>query len=146
MASAQNFKNHTRWDPVFHLAVSLVLLLNIIASAWWYGRHYYQHVRSGAWLVLVSIALFLLALKARTYALKVQDRVIRLEEKMRLAALVSPSELVELESLTEGQYVGLRFASNAELPDLARRAVRENMTGKQIKEAIKSWRPDEWRV
>jgi hypothetical protein len=76
----------------------------------------------------------------------VQDRVIRLEEKHRLAALVSASELIELESLTIKQYVALRFASNAELPDLARRAIRENLTPKQIKEAITSWRPDYDRV
>lgn len=146
MASAQNFKNHARWDPDFHFFVAPVLLLNVIASGWWYGRHYHQHVHSGAWLTLVSIALFVLAIKSRMYAIKVQDRVIRLEERTRLATLVSPSEMVEVESLTEKQYVALRFASNAELPDLARRAVRENLSPKQIKEAIKSWRADEWRV
>jgi len=84
--------------------------------------------------------------KMRSYSLKVQDRVIRLEEKVRLASLVSASELAELESLTIAQYVALRFASNPELPELARRAVREKLTRKQIKEAIKSWRPDEYRV
>jgi hypothetical protein len=90
--------------------------------------------------------LFLVALKVRVYVLKVQDRVIRLEERVRLAQVVSESELIELESLTMRQYIGLRFASNAELPDLARRAVRESLTEKQIKEAIVSWRPDNDRA
>lgn len=146
MASAQSYKNHARWDTDFHFFVAPVLLLNVIASGWWYGRHYSEHMRSGAWLVLVSIALFVLAVKTRMYSIKVQDRVIRLEEKMRIASLVSASELVELESLTEKQYVALRFASNAEVPELARRAVREKLAPKQIKEAVTSWRPDEWRV
>jgi hypothetical protein len=96
--------------------------------------------------VLVSIALFLVALKARVYVTKVQDRVIRLEERLRLASLVTPSELVELESLTTDQLIGLRFASNPELPELARRAVREKLSRKQIKESIVSWRPDNDRV
>ena len=63
-----------------------------------------------------------------------------------IASLVSASELVELESLTLRQYIGLRFASNPELPALARRAIREKLTEKQIKEAIVSWRPDNDRI
>jgi hypothetical protein len=146
MSAPQSYKNHTRWDPIVHFFVFPVLLLNIVFTGWWYGRHFHEHVHSGAWLILVAVALFLLAGKARGYALKVQDRVIRLEERARLAQLATESELIELESLTMQQYIGLRFASNAELPDLARRAVREKLTLKQIKEAIVSWRPDNDRV
>jgi len=80
------------------------------------------------------------------YALRDQDRIIRLEERLRLASLVSASELIELDSLTMRQYIGLRFASNPELPDLARRAIREKLTEKQIKQAIVSWRADNDRV
>ncbi len=146
MPAPQNYKNHVRWDPVFHFFCGPVLLLNVVATIWWYSRHYAQHARIGLWLVLVSITLLVLAVKARLFALKAQDRVIRVEERTRLAALVTPSELVELESLTLRQYVGLRFASNAELPELARRAVREKLTEKQIKESIVSWRADNDRV
>lgn len=146
MASAQDYKNHTRWDWEYHFVVAPILILNFIATGYWYGKHYHQHVHSGAWLVLVSVALLVLGMRVRVYALRVQDRVIRLEEKLRIASLVSPSEQVELESLTIRQYVALRFASNAELPELARRAVRENLSEKQIKEAVKSWRADEHRV
>lgn len=146
MSAPQTFKNHTRWDPIFHFFIAPILLLNIVAVCVWYKRHYDQHVHSGIWLIVVSLALFFLAERARSYALKAQDRVIRLEEKHRLAAVVSPSELIELESLTMRQYIALRFASNPELPELARRAVREKLTEKQIKEAIVSWRADNDRI
>lgn len=146
MPQPQNYKNHARFDPLFHFFIALVLLLNVIVVSVWYGRNYHRFTHFGPWLILVSIVLLLLALKARMYALRNQDRTIRLEEKLRIASLVSASELVELESLTMRQYIGLRFASNAELPDLARRAVREKMTEKQIKQAIVSWRADNDRV
>jgi len=145
MAQPQSFKNHTRWDPIFHFFIMPLLLLNIVGVSIWYSRHR-GHSHMGPWSILVAIVLFLLALKARGYALKAQDRVIRLEERLRLASLVSASELVELESLTLRQYIGLRFASNPELPDLARRAIREKLTEKQIKAAIASWRPDNDRI
>jgi hypothetical protein len=146
MPTPQTYKNHTRFDPLFHLVLMPIFLLNILATSIWYAHHYYQHARSGPWAILMSMALLLLLGLTRIYSLKVQDRVIRLEEKLRLTTLVSPSELIELDSLTLKQYVALRFASNAELPGLARRAIRENLAPKQIKEAIISWRPDYDRV
>jgi len=146
MPTPQTYKNHTRWSPPFHYFVMPVLLLNVIFTITWAWRHRTDHAFTGPWLALVSIALLVLGSLSRINALKVQDRVIRLEEKLRLTTLVSASELIELDSLTIPQYVALRFASNTELPDLARRAVRENLTPKQIKEAIISWRPDYDRV
>jgi hypothetical protein len=146
MAEPQSYKNHTRFDPPFHFFLMPVMLLSIPASILWYVHHHRPHMHSGLWVILVAVALFVLTGWTRHYALKVQDRVIRLEEKHRIATLVSPSELIELESLTLRQYIALRFASNAELPDLARRAVREHLTSKQIKQSIVSWRPDNDRV
>lgn len=146
MPEPQTYKNHARFDPLFHFFIALVLLLNVVVVSVWYGRNYHRFSHFGPWIILVSIVLLLLALKTRMYALKDQDRIIRLEEKQRIASLVTPSELAELDSLTMRQYIALRFASNAELPDLARRAVREKMTEKQIKQAIVSWRPDYDRV
>jgi Family of unknown function (DUF6526) len=146
MSAPQSYKSHTRWDPIYHFFCLPVLLINIGATGYWYGHHRYQHMHSGLWLILVSVVLFLVALKMRVYVLKVQDRVIRLEERVRLKELVTESELIEVESLTMRQYIALRFASNAELPDLARRAVREKLTEKQIKEAVVSWRPDNDRA
>jgi hypothetical protein len=146
MSAPQTYKNHMRWDPTYHFFVLPVLLLNIIAVTVWYVNHRYTHMHSGPWAILVSIVLFFMALKVRMYVVKLQDRIIRLEERTRLASLATPSELVELDSLTIPQYIALRFASNAELPELARRAVREKLTRKQIKESIVSWRPDYDRV
>lgn len=146
MAQTQDFKHHTRWDPPFHYFLAPVLLLNLAFSITYVVRHYPDHCKLGGWWIVMSLALFILAGKARGYALKAQDRVIRLEEKLRLLQLCSPEELVELDSLTIDQYVGLRFASNPELPELARRAIREKLTRKQIKESIKSWRADNDRV
>ena len=146
MSQPQSYKNHTRFEPMMHGFIMPVLLLNVVASIVWYVRHRPTHIRSGPWVILLSIALVLLAELTRVYALKVQNRVIRVEERLRLAALVSPSELAELDSLTMKQYIALRFASNPELPELARRAIRENLTNKQIKEAIIVWRPDNDRV
>ena len=146
MAAPQSFKNHTRWDPMFHFFILPILLLNIIFTIIYAVRHYSQHAHLGPWLIVLSITLFMLAGKSRGYALKVQDRLIRTEEKLRLAQVCSPGELAELESLTVDQYVGLRFASNPELPELARRAVREKLDRKQIKAAVGAWRADNDRV
>lgn len=146
MPAPQTYKNHTRFDPAFHFFLAPVLLLNIVATSVWYYHHHWQHHRSGPWAVLMSVVLLLLAGTMRRYSLQVQDRVIRVEERLRLASLLSPAEAAELAPLTIKQYVGLRFASDAELPALAQRAVRENLTQKQIKEAIVNWRPDYDRV
>ena len=146
MSEPQNYKNHGRLDPMFHFFILPVLLLNIAAAITWYVRHRPTHIHSGPWIILLSLALFMLAGIARGYALKAQDRVIRGEERLRLASIVSPSELAELESLTMKQYIALRFASNPELPELARRAIRENLTPKQIKQSIVAWRADNDRI
>jgi hypothetical protein len=146
MAQPQSFKNHTRWDPIYHFFILPVLLLNIVAVSIWYGHHRSEHVHTGPWSILVAVVLFMLALKARQYAVGVQDRVIRLEERLRLASMVPAEQMAELESLTLRQYIGLRFASNPELPALARRAVREKLTEKQIKAAVVSWREDNCRI
>jgi hypothetical protein len=146
MSKPQTYKNHGRMEPVFHYFTVPVLLLNIVASITWFVRHHAQHHYMAAWYIVVSVALFMLAGITREYALKAQNRVIRLEEKLRLASLVSPSELVELDSLTMKQYIALRFASNPELPELARRAIRETLSAKQIKQAIVVWRADHDRI
>lgn len=142
----QNYKNHTRFYPLFHFILMPILLANLILSIVYTVKHYALHMHLAPWWIVMSVALIMIAGVARGSAIKVQDRVIRLEEKLRIASLVSASELAELESLTMEQYIALRFASNPELPELARRAIREKLTGKQIKESIKSWRADNYRV
>lgn len=98
------------------------------------------------WMIVLSLALLLLNMQARLYTLRVQDRIIRLEERLRLATILPREELVEVLPLTTGQLIGLRFASDAEVPTLARRAVQEHLTPAAIKEAIEVWRPDNARV
>jgi hypothetical protein len=82
----------------------------------------------------------------RSYPLKVQDRVIRLEERIRLQALAPAEWHAQIYKLTEDQLIGLRFASDDEVVVLAKLALEQNLTRKQIKERIKDWRPDDWRV
>ena len=135
-----------RWDPIFHFFALPILLANVIIVGIWVARAHNSFGFPALWSILVAVALFLVALKARMYALRDQDRIIRLEERLRLASMIPAEQLSELESLTVDQYIGLRFASNPELPALARRAVREKLTQKQIKEAVVSWREDNNRV
>jgi Family of unknown function (DUF6526) len=143
---AQNFKSHTRWDPIFHFFALPILLANVIIVGIWVARAHNSFGFPALWSILVAVALFMVALKVRFYALRDQDRIIRLEERMRLASMVPAEQLAELDSLTTRQYIGLRFASNPELPALARRAIREKLSEKQIKEAVVAWREDNDRV
>jgi Family of unknown function (DUF6526) len=146
MPAPQNFKNHTRFDPVWHFFILPLLLVNIAFAITATVRHWPDHPHMFPWLIVMSIVLFMAVGKARSHSLKAQDRIIRLEEKLRLAALLSAEDLTRSKVLTESQYIGLRFASDAELPALVKRTLDENLTQKQIKEAIVNWRPDYFRV
>ncbi|HEY9136924.1 MAG TPA: DUF6526 family protein [Terriglobus sp.] len=138
MPEPQNYKNHGRLDPKFHFLAIPLALACFIAAIFHLVK---QHTPANVLLVPVTFVLFLVAGIAREYALKVQDRVIRLEETLRMEKLgVSPT------ALTIRQFVALRFASDAELPALTERARTENLTGKQIKQAITHWRADYDRV
>jgi len=99
-----------------------------------------------AWLVFLSIVVFVPYFKIRLYALKVQDRVIRLEERLRLEALTPSEWHSQIYRLTEDQLIALRFAGDDEVVELAKQALAQNLTRKQIKEQIKNWRTDNWRV
>ncbi len=139
----QTRSNHTRLDPAFHFFLIPALLLFLI----WSVIHLVRHVETTAMaFVALAILLIVTATKARLYALKVQDRVIRLEERLRLSGLLTEPMRSRIGELSESQLVALRFASDAEAPDLVQRTLTENLTNKQIKEAVRSWRPDYWRV
>lgn len=146
MPQPQSFKNHTRTDPPFHLFVLPALLLNFIAAIYYTIHHWPLDAKLHLWWIIMSVALFLGFAKARSYSLKVQDRVIRLEERLRLMALLPAADHPLITSFTEDQLIALRFASDDELPALALRALAEHLTAKQIKQAIVTWRPDNDRV
>ena len=139
----QNFSHHTRWDPVFHFFILPVFAITLIMTIVHLVRRPGLH---SAWLIVVVIAAILAIFKIRMYALRVQDRVIRLEERLRLATLIDPSLRSQIASLTESQLVALRFACDAELPALAARALNEKLPADEIKKSIQTWRPDYWRV
>jgi hypothetical protein len=143
MPSEQNFKNHSRLDPLYHFFVLPVFLITVIAAA---VHAMHTHAAWDHWVIVVAAAGLALALKVRTYALKVQDRVIRLEERIRLSSLAGERLRPRIGELTESQLIALRFASDAEVPALAEKALLEKLSAKQIKQSIRSWRPDYWRV
>ena len=98
------------------------------------------------WLVTLTVAMFVWLLKTRLYALRVQDRVIRLEERLRMEKLLPAELLARFDELTLGQVVALRFASDGELAELTRRTLDERLVPKSIKAAIQKWRPDHTRI
>jgi len=141
--SPQNFANHARFDPLFHFFIGpvvfitwITLVVLLVRSPGWLA----------AWKVVAATALVIAVLKIRMYALRVQDRVIRLEERLRLQSLLLESQRAQIAQLSEDQLIGLRFASDAEVPALAARALSEKLSRKDIKKAIQNWRPDYWRV
>ena len=146
MPEPQNYKNHTRFHPPFHFFVLPILLLNFFFAIYVTIHHWPDHRVLFGWWIVVSLVLFMGFGLSRSYALKAQDRIIRLEEKLRFAALLPPDLLARSQSLSVRQVIGLRFASDTELPALVKRALDENLTEKQIKQAIVDWRPDYLRV
>ncbi len=140
----QTYANHTRTHPPFHFFLfpgSVVLLILTITNA---IRHYPQ---LDAWILLLIGILFPVAvLLIRVNALRVQDRVIRLEERIRLQALLSPELCARTSELTESQLIALRFASDDEVPGLVGKVLAGNMPAAEIKKSIMTWRADLFRV
>jgi hypothetical protein len=142
-STPQNLKNHGRLDPTFHFVLLFFLLANLVYAVihLWHQRNI-----SAAWYLVLSVVAYIPYFKLRLYPLKVQDRVIRLEERLRLQALAPAEWHAQIYRLTEDQLIGLRFASDDEVVELAKHALEENLHRKQIKERIKNWRADNWRI
>jgi hypothetical protein len=140
----QNFKNHTRFVPAFHFFVAPIFVLNIIWSIMRVIRNFsFGTIVS----LLVAIALFLLAWYARIFAMTVQDRVIRLETRLRMQQVLPADLRARIPDFILDQLVSLRFASDTELPALARKVLDERLMGrKTIKMLIQDWQPDLLRV
>jgi hypothetical protein len=140
----QTYKNHSRLAPPVHFFVIAVLLLNVINElrrAWVYPS------RGRAVEVVVALALLTLALRARTMAITLQDRIIRLEMQMRLREVLPTALQPRIRELTPRQLIALRFASDAELPELVREVLDGRLkTSKEIKMRVKDWQADWLRV
>lgn len=136
--TAQSYKNHGRTDPKVHFFLFPLTVACFIASLF---HVFHQPSPANVLLVPVTFCMMLTVLFMRMYSLKVQDRVIRLEETLRMKELG-----IAQDGLTLSQIIALRFASDTELPTLAARAKAESLTGKQIKQSIQNWRGDYHRV
>jgi len=143
MSKTQSLSNHARFDPLYHFLIFALYLLNLVYAGF---QLYRQTSLSSGWYMVLSLAAAVPILKLRSYPLKVQDRVIRLEERLRLQALAPQVWHAQIYQLSEDQMIALRFAGDDEVVELAKQALEHNLSRKQIKERIKGWRSDDWRV
>ena len=141
---AQNFQNHAKYVPVFHFFVLPVMLFNFV---WAIVRVVRAPSGGSVEAMVVALALVLLALYARMFALAVQDRVIRLEMQLRMQGVLPANLRPRIPEFTVNQLVALRFASDAELPGLAGKVLGENINErKAIKRMIQNWQADDVRA
>jgi hypothetical protein len=141
----QNFSNHAKTVPAFHFFVLPVLLLNVGWSVYRWKASLWS--MDGAVWVLTSVAILMGFLLARMFALSVQDRVIRMEERLRCERLLPQDLQPRILELEPGQLISLRFACDAELPALARKVLDEKIKDRKvIKQQIKNWRADYLRA
>jgi hypothetical protein len=145
-STPQSHKSHARFDPPYHFVLGFFLIVNLVFAAIHLYRHWSGDRIFAGWFLVLSIVAFIPYVRLRTYPLKVQDRVIRLEERLRLQALAPTEWHSQIYRLNEDQMIGLRFAADDEVVELAKQALEKNLTRKQIKERIKNWRADYWRV
>lgn len=139
----QNYHNHTRYVPGFHFVTSVAMLALLIGSLINLAHSAKEDLHSASLLCLVSVIFCFLFWYTRSFALKAQDRAIRAEENFRHFILTGKPLPV---GIRMSQAIALRFASDAELPALAERAVKENLKNSEIKQAIVNWRADYHRV
>jgi uncharacterized membrane protein YciS (DUF1049 family) len=141
----QTFTNHTKVFPPFHFFVLPVLVINLGIQIYRMKTFWFSYTTILG--VLIALALILGFLSARRFALSVQDRVIRLEERLRYQLLLPADLQPRIEEFAVSQLVALRFASDTELPALARKVLDEKMLErKAIKRLVKNWKPDYLRA
>jgi hypothetical protein len=140
----QTFKSHRRYIPAYHFFALPVLILNVVAQVLYFLKY---HTPYKLFMIVVALALVVIPFSLRTMIARVQDRVIRLEERLRLSNLLPAEMHARINDLTPGQLVGLRFAPDDEVVALAQRCMSgELIKGEQIKREIKNWRPDNLRA
>ena len=142
---AQNYGNHRQLVPMFHFVLFGILVLTLIGSGvnLWQSTGDHQRLYSASLIFVMVIATLILSFLARVFSLKAQDRAIRAEENLRHYVLTG--KLLD-PRLTVRQIIGLRFASDEELPALEQRAAAEGLSEDDIKKAVKNWRADTYRV
>lgn len=141
----QSFENHAKIVPGYHRWATALLVLPTLYYLYVFVRDFYSVERLAD--LLFAVGVIIAALYARVFPLGVQDRVIRLEEHLRMERILPDDLRGRIPDFTTAQLVGLRFASDEELPGLARRVLDEGMTDKKaIKQAVKNWRADDQRI
>jgi hypothetical protein len=140
----QTFATHRRWIPAWHFFALPVLLINVfvLATQFWKDPRLVN-----GWAVVVAIAVATGIFISRSMPLRAQDRIIRLEERIRLERVLPGDMRGRIGNLTAEQFIGLRFAPDDEVPELTKRALSGQLkTRADIKRAIRNWRPDLMRV
>ena len=140
----QTYANHRRFVPLYHFVSFAILVINQIWAV-------VRLVRTPSWEsgfgVLLAFALLCVFWYSREFPLKVQDRLIRLEMKLRLQHILPPDLKARITDLTPSQLIGLRFASDAEMTDLIRDVLANNIQDREtIKKKIKDWKADNFRA
>jgi hypothetical protein len=141
--TSQTYATHRRIDPMYHLVgFGLFVVAFIMAIV----HMVMQPGLASAWELVASVGLLILFLRVRVYALHNQDRLIRLEETLRMERLVGEGLRSRLHELSPGQFVALRFAPDEELPGLLEQTLAEDLDREAIKKRIRNWRPDTFRI
>ncbi len=140
----QNYANHRKFLPLLHFVALPILMLNLVYALYQFKWGYENITVANA---ATAFALVIVALTARAMALTVQDRVIRLEMRLRLREVLPADMHSKIGQLSPKQFVGLRFASDAELPSLVSQVLKDNITSADaIKKMVKDWQADDLRA
>jgi len=143
----QSFENHGKYVPLYHFALLGFLFINLLWACWGVYRNVTTQPVDAIMNLLMALALILIAFYARIFALQAQDRVIRLEERLRFHELLPDDLRARIGELRRRQFIALRFASDEEIPELVRYVLDNNVRkGSEIKKRIKTWRPDYHRL
>lgn len=144
MATSQNYSNHGRYSPLYHFVAVPILTINLGLTLAALGR---RPSFETAWAVVFAVGVAAVAVVARLMALTVQNRLIRLEERLRLARLLGPEQQAVIAELPTRALIALRFASDEEVPGLVEQIRGGALTTPDtIKRAIRHWRPDYLRA
>jgi len=146
MPAPQTLKNYVRYEPIFHFCLIPLLLLNLVFSIYITVHNWPAYKHTHLWGIVMALVFLMMAGRARGAALKAQDRIIRLEERLRLAMLLPPADRAHINDLTTPQLIALRFASDAEVPALVHTVLTQRLEPKVIKQSIVNWRADHERV